>query len=250
MTWFGVEPATLAAILSIFFIGGFVKGVLGFGLPMMTMAMLPFLIPIEAAIVISALVQPATNVGQLITSGGIAKAFRVSWPVILTLLPGVALGAWFLSSLDQGHIMLIVGVMVVAFSIYTLSGFNISISRQLRKPVGMLTGFVAGIVGGLTSINGSLFIMYLVGLNTNRQEFRSAIAMLFVVSGALISSGFWTIGLLDRSTGLIGLLSLLPCFLGMWAGNTVGTRIPNDAFRRVILVALLIVGAVFIVRGV
>jgi len=245
----GVETADLVAVLAVFFLAGAVKGVLGFGLPLITMSLSPFFIPVELAIVLSAIVQPATNVNQLITSGGARQAFASTWPILLALFPSVAIGAWFLDRIEGNSHMLILGVTLICFSLYTISGFSFKIARDRQTAVGGITGFVAGLVGSLTSINGMFFIMYLVGIGADRQAFRSAIALLFIVSGVLISSGFWYADLLNRNNLVMGLLALAPAFTGMWAGNQVGERIPNEAFRKLILSALLVIGAVFIVRG-
>jgi len=206
---FGLEILTLLLVFAIFLIAGTVKGVLGFGLPLITMSLLPFAIPV----------------------------------------PSVALGAWFLSELEGNAHLFILGLTLVCFALHSLSGFVFKISKEHQNMVGGITGFVAGIVGMLTSINGMFFIMYLVGIGAKRNEFRAAIALLFIVSGVLINSGFWFAGLLNQNNILIGILVLIPCFAGMWIGNIIGNRIPNEVFRKMILYALLLIGCVFIWRG-
>lgn len=247
---FGVEISALALVFLIFFIAGSVKGVLGFGLPLITMSLLPFVISVELAIVLSALVQPATNIGQLISTGGAKQAFKSTWTILLALVPSVAIGAWFLSELEGNSHLLILGLTLLGFAIYSLSGFAITIPKNRQNLAGSLTGFIAGLVGILTSINGMFFIMYLVGIGADRKAFRAAIALLFIVSGILINSGFWFAGLLNQNNIIIATLVLIPCFAGMWSGNLIGDRIPNDVFRKMILYALLVIGCVFIARGV
>ena len=246
---FGVETFALAMVFVIFFVAGTVKGVLGFGLPLITMSLLPFVIPVELAIVLSALVQPATNIGQLISTGGAREAYQSTRAILFALIPSVALGAWFLSELEGNSHLLILGLTLIAFSIYSISGFSFSISKDRQNFAGTLTGLVAGLIGVLTSINGMFFIMYLVGIGAGRQAFRAAIALLFIVSGVLINSGFWFAGLLNQNNIIIGILVLVPCFIGMWTGNLIGSRIPNEQFRKMILYALLVIGTVFILRG-
>ncbi len=133
-------------------------------------SLLPFVIPVELAIVLSALVQPATNIGQLISTGGAKEAFRSTWAILLALIPSVALGAWFLNELEGNSHLLILGLTLICFSIYSISGFAISISKGRQNLAGSITGFVAGLIGVLTSINGMFFIMYLVGIGADRIE--------------------------------------------------------------------------------
>lgn len=246
---FGLEISILVLVFLIFAIAGLVKGVLGFGLPLITMSLLPFVISVELAIVLSALVQPITNIGQLISTGGARQAFYSTWSILLALVPSVALGAWYLTSLEGSLHLLILGLTLIGFALHSLSGFVFKISKGRQTLAGALTGLVAGVVGILTSINGMFFIMYLVGIGADRNAFRAGIALLFIISGVLINSGFWFAGLLNQTNVLLGLFVLIPCFIGMSIGKMIGERIPNEQFRRLILYALLIIGCLFIWRS-
>lgn len=238
-----MELHILIPILLIFLIGGIFKGVMGFGLPIIVMSILPFFVPVETAIVISAFVQPATNINQLVTAGGYRNAFNIAWPMILFLIPGIWIGSWFITSLDSSDILLIVGVTIIGFALIELLGFRLTITEAMRKPVGFVTGFLAGLAGALTSLNGWAFILYLMGLGVDRQSFRSAIALLFLVSGTFISAGFWTVGWLTWTIFLYGIAAIPPAFLGMWIGDKLGQKIPADQFRIYVLIALLFIGS-------
>lgn len=245
-----LEPGAIAAVLLVYFLAGTVKGVLGFGLPIITMASLPFLVDVQSAIVLSAVVQPATNIFQLISSGGVARAFKVSWPVLLTLIPGISLGAWYLTALDANTLLFLVGLTIVVFSVLELSGFRFSIQPKRRFAAGLGFGALAGVFGALTSLNGWTFIMYLMGIGLDRKDFRSAIGLLFLVSGFFISTSFWVVGILDMQLLLLGAVVLVPAFLGMWAGDLLGKKIPADLFRRLVLLALVLIGSAIALRGI
>ena len=244
-----LDAFTFFIVMAIFLLGGVIKGILGFGLPLITMSLLPFVVPVEKSIVISALVQPLTNLGQLITSGGIRRAAESVMPVLLGLPAGVIVGTWFLASLESENLLAILGCTVLAFSLYNLTGFSIRITDTYRQITGGILGFAGGVIGILTSINGPVFIMYLLGIGADRQNFRSAIALLFVVSALLISSGFWSVGLLDKPTVLLGMYCLLPAFAGMWLGNLVGKKIPAEVFRRIVLAILAVIGSSFLFKS-
>ena len=241
---------SIAIILAVFLAAGLVKGILGFGLPIVTMSFLPFIIPVEQAIVLSAAVQPATNLFQLLSAGDVRRAFETGWPVLATLVPGVALGAWYLTSLDGHTLLLMVGVTIIAFSMLNLFGYQIVIAENRRVHAGFGFGAVAGVVGALTSLNGWAFIMYLVGIGAERTVFRSTIALLFLVSGFLISSSFWVLGLLNGTLLAIALATLCAAFPGMWIGNKLGSGLPADLFRKVLLVALALIGMMLIYQAV
>ena len=246
---FGVDSGLLFTVLCIFLFAGIVKGILGFGLPIITMSLLPFVIPVEMAIALSAVVQPATNIFQLISSGGIKKAVEFSWPVLATLIPGVSMGAWYLTSLDSNSLLLLIGFTITTYALFDLLGYKISIPLNKKVPAGLGFGLVAGIFGALTALNGWAFIMYLVGLNVERNVFRSTIALLFLVSGLLISSSFWLLGWLTGKVLVLGAVALLAAFPGMTIGNRIGERMSGTLFRKLILVALVFVGLFLAARG-
>ena len=245
----GLQIEVLILVLIIFLFGGIVKGVLGFGLPLITMSFLPMVVPLELALVASALVQPFTNIGQIIQSGRIKIAIKNTWPLVVSLGPGGLAGSWFLGVLDADALIFLIGVMVTLFAIYSLTGFVFIISEKIRTEAGLVIGFLAGVVGALTTLNGNFFILYLLGIETNRTDFRSAIAILFIVSALFISAGFYSVGFLNSERLWLSGFCLLPSFFGMWIGNRVGVHLPTDTFRKIVLAMLLVIGVSFIFRG-
>lgn len=245
----GPEAGLFLALPLIFFLGGFAKGVLGFGLPIITMSLLPFVVRIEEAIVLSAIVQPATNIFQFYLAKQWSEAFVTAKPVLIALIPGAMVGAWALSVVNSSLLLVLAGVTITLHSAYQLFGAQFVLSEQKREISGYGFGFVAGIVGVLTSLNGWAFIIYLSACATSRDLFRSTIALLFLFSGALISVSFWATGLLTCDLFLAGLLMLIPAFGGMWIGDKVGGSLSNERFRNLVLRALVLIGFVIIYRG-
>ncbi len=246
---FGEDSIVFLSVFAIFVLAGAIKGVLGFGLPIISMSILPFVMPVEPAIVLSAVVQPATNVLQLVSSGGIRKSVEIAWPVLLTLIPGISIGAWYLTSLNSNTLLVLVGCTIVVVALLDLLGLKFAIPKNRQIPVGLFAGIAAGISGALTALNGWVFILFLLGLGVERQAFRSAIALLFLVSGFLISSSFWILGWLNWQTMVLCVFALLGAFPGMSIGNWIGNRLPADLFRRLILGALVCIGMVLVVQG-
>ena len=244
-----LDPEIVFVSALIFLLGGIVKGFLGFGFPIIVVSLLPFILPVKVVIVVSALSQPINNVFQLAAAGIQKETISKSWPVLATLIPGIIIGAWFLTFLDSKMILLIVGLTISGFALYELLGTRITFTEKNRVPIGLGFGFAAGIAGALTSLNGWAFILYLLGLDLERQKFRSAIAFMFLVSGFFISSAYWFVGWLDQSIVWLVLFSFLPTFLGMWLGDKMGRFVPADLFRKFVLVALVFIGGVIVYRG-
>jgi len=239
----------LIVISSIYLIAGIVKGIMGFGLPIITMSLLPFFVSIETAIVLSAIVQPATNVFQFYLAKHWAEAFETAKPVIVALVIGVFVGAWLLSIVNSSILLVLAGATITLHSIYQLLGARFVFPPEKRKISGYGFGFIAGVVGVLTSLNGWAFVIYLIACEANRNLFRSTVALLFLISGTLISTSFWATGLLTGELLAIGVMMLVPAFGGMWIGEHVGAQLSNEGFRKLVLGALSIIGIVILFRG-
>ncbi|MGF1500591.1 MAG: sulfite exporter TauE/SafE family protein [Paracoccaceae bacterium] len=245
----GLPPEVFLGILGAFLAGGLVKGVLGFGLPLITMSILPFFAPLDLALAINILVQPVSNLGQLFGSGVARETMRRFWVFVPTLGIGVAAGTAFLSGLSPETLLLCIGAMVMAFSVVQLTGARIAIPARHETAGGAVTGLLAGVAGALTTVNGPLFILYLVGCEVDRTVFRATLAYLFIVSAVFIAGGFASIGILTTERVGIAAVCLAPIFAGMWLGNRMGRRLPQALFRRLVLVALFGIGANFVARG-
>ncbi len=245
----GLDWAAFAAVLAIFVFGGFVKGGLGFGLPLATISLLPLVVPIDMALAINTVVQPIANIGQLWSAGRTRETVARFWPMLPTLALGVALGAAFVGSVDRGTLTLLLGLFIMVFTVLSLTGAVLPLKPRHERPAGVATGLAAGIVGALTAANGPVFVMYLVSLRLDRALFRATLGFLFIVSGALVAGGFATVGFLDWPRAGLAALCVPSAFLGMWAGNRIGRRLPAHIFLRVVLLALFCLGANFAARG-
>lgn len=245
----GLDAADVAAVLAIFLWGGFVKGGLGFGLPLATISILPLIIPVDMALAINTLVQPLTNIGQLAGTRLTRVTVRRFWPMGITLGIGVAIGAAFVKELDAQTLTLILGLFIMAFTVMSLRGVSLPVPAHREREAGLGTGFLAGIVGALTAANGPIFVIYLLGLRLDRREFRAAIAFLFIVSGAFIAGGFWSVGFLDMPRAVLAALCLPPALIGMWIGTVLANRLPAEGFRTAVLCGLFCLGLNFALRG-
>lgn len=245
----GLGPAEALAVLAIFALAGFVKGVLGFGLPMISMTLLVFVGPVEMALALNSVVQPASNIQQFLAARRTRETAARFWPILATLAPGVAVGAYFLTSLSEEALLATIGAFVAAFAVYTALGFSITIPPARERAISFVLGFAAGVLGALTTANGPIFVTYLVSLRVERAMFRAALGMLFLASGALVAVGFLSVGVLDAPRAALAVASIPAALAGMWAGERLGARLGGAVFRNMVLAALFLLGVNFILRG-
>ena len=246
----GLSAGTLALIALSFFAGAFIKGALGFGMPLLTMAIIPLVAPVGLALALNAVIAFILNAAQTAEAGprlGREAALRF-WPVLAMLGPGVALGAALVSVVDEATLRLVLGATVLGFVGLSVSGAALSIPPERERAAGIATGAVAGVVGGLTTANGPILLMYLVGLNLDRPMFRVALGLLFLATALFAGIGFLAVGVLDGPRAVLALICLPPSILGTWAGMRLGRRLPQKTFQAAVMAGLAAIGANYVLQ--
>ncbi len=239
-TWF--------AVLGIFFLGGTIKGGLGFGLPLVTISLLPLVIPTSFALAINVIVFPLMNLVQFVQAGEMQATLGRFRLMLLGILLGVPIGAALLSGLDEELLIFCLGLFVSIFAVF--SGINPRLRiPETRRPLAEgLAGIAAGIIGTLTTTNGPVFVTYLTGIGAERRVMISALGLFFLFSGVLIAGSFWVIGFMSLPRVLIALACTIPAGLGMWVGNRLAGRLPAETFRKLVLLVLFCLGINMMLR--
>jgi len=244
-----ITPADAALVAMVFVLGGMVKGALGFGLPLTTMAILPFFVPIDAALAVNVVVLFLTNIAQFLQMGQMRETAVRFAPVMWGIVIGVPLGTVMVSAFSDDILLLALGAVVVTFSALSLSAVNLGIRASQERPAGWIAGILGGIVGALTTVGGPLFVMYLVGLQVERREFLSALSMFFILSAVLVSGAFLLVGLFTPERLLLAAVALPAAMGGMWLGNRMVAYVPAHRFRALVLVVLGFLGLNLLWRG-
>ena len=233
----GLVPPTL-----IFLLAGFVKGMIGLGLPAVSVGLLGLLMaPAQAA---SLLVVPSTvtNVWQLAAGANLRAIFLRLWPMYLAIGLGVWLGAGALAANNGGGGRFWLGALL---ALYGLSGL---FAPQPRVPprweawLAPLIGLLTGIATAATGVFTLPMVPYLSGLGFGRNDLVQALGLSFTVctlalTVMLTRSGAFDLSVLQRSA-----LAVLPSLLGMFVGQHVRTRISPALFRRCFFAGMVALG--------
>jgi uncharacterized protein len=240
-------PELLAVVLAIYLFAGFVKGAMGFGLPLVSVTVLPFLIPVETALALNALVIMITNLQQIGQAGATRDGFRAGWPMMLGMALTVPAGALFTVGISTSALMTILGSFVLLFvaSSFVVPTLRVPPGWEWRTGFGM--GLASGFVGALTSSPGPIFVMYVVSLHLARPVYMAALGFIMTLFGLVVTLSYIWVGVVRWEHVPTGVLATVPAFLGMWLGNAAGKKLGVEAFRRIIL-SLLGILAVLMIR--
>ena len=244
-----IPPELLAVILAAYFVAGFVKGALGFGLPLVAVTILPFLVPVETALALNALVIMTTNLQQIGQSGASRAGFAAAWPMMLGMALMVPVGAHFTAGISTAALMTILGSFVLLFVVSSFLKPALRVPRGWEQRIGFGMGLVSGFVGALTSSPGPIFVMYVVSLHLARPVYMATLGFIMTLFGFVVTASYFWVGLVRWEHVPTGVLATVPAVLGMWLGNATGKRLGVEAFRRVVLILLGVLAVLMIRRA-
>ena len=97
MTFSEFDIITLAVIAVAFVLAGLSKGFIGFGLPLISVPLCASVVSVPLAIALTAAPILLSNIYQAFHGGRQTVVLRRFWPLLLTLVPGVLIGAQAIS---------------------------------------------------------------------------------------------------------------------------------------------------------
>ncbi len=235
---FADQPTLLAIILATYFFAGFVKGAMGFGLPVVAVTVLPFLIPVETALALNALVIATTNLQQIGQAGATRQGFTAAWPMMLGMALMVPVGALFTVGISTAALMTILGSFVLLFVVSSFLNPALRVPRGWERRIGFAMGLASGFVGALTSSPGPIFVMYVVSLHLARPVYMATLGFIMTLFGFVVTASYVWVGVVRWEHLPTGGLATVPAILGMWLGNVAGRKLGVEAFRRIVLTLL------------
>lgn len=246
-----VPPVVFALAVIVTLIGGFVKGAIGFAMPLvMISGMGSFIAPetVVAAIVLPIMVSN----GMQILRGGLREslsAARAHWRYVVIVCLSIFVSAQFLTAIPSAAMFAILGVTVLVLSAIQLAGLRFSIPPRRRGPVEILVALAAGFLGGISGTWGPPTVLYLIALDMPKVRSIVVQGVVYGTGSVMLLLGHLQSGVLNAATLPLSAALVVPAVAGMGVGFAIGTRLDQERFRKVTLIVLCIAGANLIRRG-
>ena len=230
--------------------GGFIKGALGVGTPLLTVPMMAQVLPPQMAIAIMAVPVVVANLWQFAQAERSREVVARFWPTLVAILVGSLIGVKILSVIDEKALMVLVGAAVIAFALLQGSKFRLHLPNRLVKPAGVLFGGASGLIGGVSSFFGPMLITYLISIRgLSKNQFVSAISFLYVSAVVPWALTLFMFDILDQRLLLYSTFATLPVTLGLLAGQRIRVHISEARFQKLIIVILIISGSSMLWRA-
>jgi uncharacterized membrane protein YfcA len=244
-----LAPWQWLAVIAIFVAAGCVKGVIGLGLPTISMALLAmFMLPSHAAalLVVPSLLsnlwqmRPLRTLGPLLRRTGLLQLGTVVGTLLAGRVWGAPAGAWA---------SVILGVVLCLYAASGLAGWQLPAGRPRR---GLFMGLFMGLATGVVTAVSGVFVIpavpYLQSLKLERDALVQAMGLSFTVSTLALSVNLAAAGALQLAEVATSCALVLPTLLGMSLGGALRQRLSAQTFRRCFLMALAVLG-VYLAAG-
>ena len=230
--------------------GGLIKGTLGVGTPLLTVPLMTLVLPAQTAVTLMAMPIAVANLWQAASATNIKSIVGRFWPIVAAIIAGTVIGTRILSVINERLLLFVVGVCVIAFTLFQASSFKLQLGTRWALPAGIFFGMASGIIGGISSMFGPMLIIYLVSLeDLGKDDFVSTISLLYVCAVVPWALLLIFLGLL-RGPLLIGsIVSVIPVATGMLIGQRLRKHISEHQFQHLVLLVLLVSGASLLWRA-
>ncbi len=243
-----IDDTTLV-ILATFLLAGLVKGVIGLGLPTVSLAILTVALDLPSAMVLLLVPSFVTNLWQAMVGGNTKLILGRIWPFLLMATLTIWIGVQALRHVQLSMLSALLGVLLTAYAIGSLGGLRFSVSPQKAIWGGALPGMINGILTGMTGSFVVPGVMYLQALGFSRDALIQAMGMLFALSTLALGLVLQNNNMLSSEQIIDSSIALLPAIAGMVLGQRIRRRISEPLFRKIFFVSLLALGAYIIVSA-
>jgi uncharacterized membrane protein YfcA len=238
---------SISLILFAISLGGFTKGVISFGLPLVSLPILSFVLNPKQAIFLLFFTVIAVNLREIKFKN--FESYKKVYFLSLGVFIGIIIGSILFHKIENNLISQFIGFMIVLTAIINFTNLKIEKKFLLNKYFSTLYGLFCGVVGGITTLVGPLIAVYIVSLKLKKEEFSELISLTIFSCLIPIYSVFFIYQPVSVNDFLISLSLVIPAVLMQKFGFKIRTILSQDIFKKIILVVLTVIGSAVIFKN-
>jgi len=210
----------------------FVNGALGYGFSSLT-------VPLALVFYTNRILNPAVVLIEIflnlyvlfINLNGVPAVWKRVFPILVGLLPGIAVGAFVLASLQPGWIKFGTYTVILPLILVQAAGWR----RPIRSTwlIGLPFGTALGILYSVTTISGPPLAILFNNQGLVKSEFRAGLALVRVAESSVTAIVYYQLGLFIAESQNILLVFVPSVVLGVPLGAYLIRRLDAETFRRI-----------------
>ena len=243
--WYNLKmaPEQILFIGLVFCLAFGLRSVFGFGGTIFALTGLAFFFDIKDMVVLGAFAGMIASLFIVVTD---LKSFnfKIFWKILIFTIPGLLLGTIFLSSFSSQLILYIFGILLIAYSVWTIWSPRFVIPKFL-KPI---LNFLGGIFSGTFGTPGPFFIVAMREVFGGKSQMRTTLSAVFLTLDISRIPIYSYNGVFEWEKIMPFWWVIFPLFLSIWIGYKIHIKIPEKAFQIGVSVLLGISGIFFLFK--
>jgi uncharacterized membrane protein YfcA len=222
----------LIVLAGIALFAAFVNGAIGYGFSSLT-------VPLALVFYTNRILNPVVVVIEvllnlyvlLINLNGVPAVWKRVFPIIIGLLPGIAVGAFVLASLQPGWIKLGTYAAILPLILVQAAGWR----RPIRSTwlIGLPFGTALGILYSVTTISGPPLVILFNNQGLVQTEFRAGLALVRMAESSVTAIVYYQLGLFIAESADLLLVFIPSVVIGVPLGAYLIRRLDAETFRRI-----------------
>ena len=234
-----MESPDSVILFAVILFAAFTQGLAGFGMGLVAMPLLVWIVDIRTAAPLVALTLLTTIIFTLIRH---RRHFdlRAVVPMWVSSLIGIQIGVMAVKYLDERFTLTVLGFVIAGYALYAL--LNLRLPELRSRAWGLGFGLVGGLLSGAYNSSGPAAIAYAQCRRWPPPEFKSNLQGFFIINTITTST---THAISQNITPAVwkGYLVSLPAIgLGLLAAFGLERHLNPDRFRLAVLWLLLLLG--------
>ena len=243
-----LDPTT-AYVLAVVFVATLIRSTFGFGEALVAVPLLALRLPLCVAAPLAVLV--SVGMASVIALQDWRHIhLRSAGRLILAALPGIPIGVLLLAKGNEHVIKLILGVVIIGFSLYSLVNRGTLYLQDDHGGWLFGCGFLSGVLGGAYGMNGPPLAVYGALRRWSPQQFRATLQAYFLVASLAGLIGYASLGLWTGTITRYFFVSLPALVIAILLGRAVNLRMKHHGFLRLVYVGLIAIGGLLVVEAV
>lgn len=229
--------------MSIVFAATLIRSAFGFGEALIAVPLLVFCMPLRVAAPLAVLL--SISIAAVVVAQDWRHIhLRSAAGLIVATVFGIPLGLLLLTHAPQELVKAGLGILIMLFAAYSLAARNALHLEHENRALLLLSGFLAGILGGAYGMNGPPLVVYGGMRRWSPQHFRATLQAYFLPASMLGMIGYWSAGLWTRTVTHDFLLSVPVMLPAVFLGRAINRRFSGAAFLKYVYCGLILNGTI------
>jgi len=222
----------IVVLAGIALFAAFVNGAIGYGFSSLT-------VPLALIFYTNRILNPAVVAIEillnlyvlLINADGIRAVWKRVFPILIGLLPGIAVGAVVLASVQPGWIKLGTYTAILPLILIQAAGWRRPV--RLTWLIGVPFGTALGVLYSVTTISGPPLAILFNNQGLVKNEFRAGLALVRVAESSVTAVVYYQLGLFLGESESLLLVFFASVIVGIPLGAYFIRRLDAETFRRI-----------------